>query len=112
MTDLLDGPLLIIIGLAAGGVALCLLLAFAGGSERALARRAGRVAARMRGEAPIAALSLRRDTDGGFDTMIRRMLPRPELLRQRLKRTGYTSLGLGTYALISPAPRSPPWSSR
>jgi tight adherence protein B len=99
MTDLLDGPLLLIIGLASGGVVACLLLAFSGGSQQALARRAGRIAARTRGEAPIAALSLRRDTDGGLDTMIQRLLPRPQLLRLRLKRTGY-ALGLGAYALI------------
>src|SRR6185437_4155936 len=35
-----------------------------------------------------------------LDTMIHRLLPRPELLRLRLRRTG-TSLTLGSYAMIS-----------
>ncbi len=99
MADLFDGPFLIIVGLAAGGVAFCLLLALTGGSRQAVARRADRVSARLRGEAPVAALNLRRVTDGGFDTMIHRMLPRPELLRLRLRRTGL-SITLGSYALI------------
>jgi tight adherence protein B len=96
MFDLLSAPLLI--GLALGGIALCVMLAFADGSAGKLGRRADRIAARNRGEAPIAALSLRRATDGGFDTMIRRMLPRPELLRERLKRTG-KPITIGSYAL-------------
>lgn len=99
MIDLLNGPLLLGIGLAAGLVCFCLLLAFSDGSRQTLSRRAGRIAARSRGDAPAAALSLRRATDGDLDAMIQRLLPRPELLRQRLKRTG-KPIGLGAYALI------------
>src|SRR5262249_36955451 len=36
---------------------------------------------------------------GGLDTLIRRLLPRPELLRERLRRTG-KSITIGKYALL------------
>jgi tight adherence protein B len=97
--DLLSGPFMLIVGLAAGTVVFCLLLAFSGDSAGTLTRRAGQMAARNRGETPVAALSLRRSSDGGFDTMVRRLLPRPELLRERLRRTG-KSVTFGTYAMI------------
>ncbi|MBV8653090.1 MAG: type II secretion system F family protein [Alphaproteobacteria bacterium] len=96
----MDGLFLVIVGLASAGIVLCLLFAFGGGSQRKLERRASRVSARLRGEPPPAALTLRRVTDGGLDTMIHRLVPRPELLRLRLRRTG-TSLTLGSYAMIS-----------
>jgi tight adherence protein B len=99
MTELINGPMFIIIGVAAGSVVLCALLAFADSSTGALTKRAGRVAARSRGEGPVAALNLRRAADGGLDTLIRRLLPRPELVRERLRRTG-KSISLGKYALF------------
>jgi tight adherence protein B len=99
MIDLLNGPMLFAIGLAAGSVVFCTLLAFSDGSTGALTKRVTRVAARTRGEAPVAALNLRRAADGGLDTLIRRFLPRPELLRERLRRTG-KSITIGKYAIF------------
>jgi tight adherence protein B len=101
METLAGSPLLLVIGLATGGVALCLILAFSNGSGRRIGQRVDRVAARLRGETRVrAALNLRRNSDGGFDTMIRRILPRPDALRDRLTRTG-RKIGFGTYALVS-----------
>src|SRR5438445_8525606 len=96
--DALGLPFLLVLGLAVGGVAYCMMLALTSSSAGQLAKRAERIAARSRGEAPIAALNLRRSAEGGFDTMMKRLLPRPELLRERLKRTG-KSIGIGAYAL-------------
>jgi tight adherence protein B len=99
MIDLLNGPMFFVVALAFCGVIFCTMLAFSDGSGGALAKRATRVAARTRGEAPVAALSLRRAADGGLDTLIRRFLPRPELLRERLRRTG-KSISIGKYAIF------------
>ena len=96
-----DGTLLYVIGLAACGIAFCVIVAFSDGPARHIARRADRVAARLRGETRVrAALNLRRSGDGGLDTIIRRLLPRPDALRQRLVRTGQ-QIGFGAYALAS-----------
>jgi tight adherence protein B len=101
MESLLDGPLLYLLGLAVGGIAFCIIVAFSDGSGRRLTQRTDRVAARLRGETRVrAALNLRRSSDGGFDTMIGRIVPRPEVLRQRLTRTG-KQIGFGAYALAS-----------
>ena len=101
METLLDSPLLLVIGIATGVVALCLIFAFSDGTGRRMGQRIDRTAARLRGETRVrAALNLRRDTDGGFDTMIRRIVPRPDSLRERLSRTG-RKIGFGTYALAS-----------
>jgi tight adherence protein B len=96
-----NGALLYAVGLATGGIAFCLFIAFSDGPARHLARRTERVAARLRGETPIrAALNLRRSGDGGLDTIVRRFLPQPDALRQRLVRTG-RQIGFGVYALVS-----------
>jgi tight adherence protein B len=101
MESFLDSPLLLVIGLATGSVALCLIFAFSDSSGRRIGQRVDRVAARLRGETRVrAALDLRRNSDGGFDTMIRRVLPRPDALRERLTRTG-RKIGFGSYALAS-----------
>src|SRR5690242_11763130 len=88
MDALLGGSPLLVIGIAVALVLGCLGLAFSGSSAARLKKRAERLAQRARGETPVA-LSLRRAAEGGFDTVLRRMVPRPELLRQRLVRTGY-----------------------
>jgi tight adherence protein B len=99
--DAFDNPLVYAIGIAAGAIALCLIVAFSGGSARQFSQRVDRLGARLRGETRVrAALNLRRSEDGEFDTIIRRMLPRPDALRQRLVRTG-RQIGFGVYALTS-----------
>ncbi|HZS81936.1 MAG TPA: type II secretion system F family protein [Stellaceae bacterium] len=98
MGALAGGPFLLTLGLASALVFGCLALAFSDGGDQRLKKRAARLATRRtRGEAQ-AAPSLRRAAEGGLDTVIRRLLPRPELLRQRLARTG-RSWGLGGYAI-------------
>lgn len=93
--------LLYAIGLAAGGIAHCLIVAFSDSSARQVARRVDRLAARLRGETRVrAALNLRRSGDGSLDSVIRRLLPRPDALRHRLVRTG-RQIGFGAYALAS-----------
>jgi len=67
-------------------------------------QRVKRVRARARGEAgddqvQEAILRLDQKRNTGLDSMVRSLLPRPELLRLRLQRTGW-SLSLGTYAMI------------
>jgi tight adherence protein B len=98
MDALSGGPLLLVIGLAPVIVLACLVFAFTDSGGERLKKRADRLSTRGRGEAPAAALNLRRAAEGGLDVVIRRMLPRPDVLRQRLIRTG-RSWGLGGYAV-------------
>jgi tight adherence protein B len=89
----------------AGVVGLTVLaIAFAFGGDEAGARRVARVRSRARGEGgddhvQEAILRLDAKRNSGLDSMVRSMLPRPELLRLRLLRTGW-SLSLGGYAMI------------
>lgn len=100
--DVLGGtPFLYAVGLAAGGIAFCLIIAFSEGSARSIARRTERVAARLRGETRVrAALNLRRSGDGSLDIVVRRFLPKPDALRLRFVRSGW-QIGFGAYALAS-----------
>jgi tight adherence protein B len=88
----------------AGVVGLTVLaLAFAfGGDEDS--KRVKRVRARARGEGnddqvQEAILRLDAKRSSGLDSMVLSMLPRPELLRLRLLRTGW-SMSLGTYGMM------------
>ena len=89
----------------AGVIGLAVLaLAFAFGGDRSGAKRVARVRSRARGEASDeqvqeAILRLDQKRNSGLDSMVRSLLPRPELLRLRLLRTGW-SISLGTYAII------------
>jgi len=102
MNGQVDPDLLLLI--FAGVVGLTVLaLAFAFGGDEA-GDRVKRVRARARGEASEdqvqeAILRLDSKRNSGLDSMVRSLLPRPELLRLRLLRTGW-SLSLGGYALI------------
>lgn len=94
----------VLLWIFAGVVGLTVLaLAFAfGGDEDS--QRVKRVRARARGEGADdqvqeAILRLDQKRNTGLDTMVRSLLPRPELLRLRLLRTGW-SLSLGSYAMI------------
>lgn len=94
----------VLLWIFAGVVGLTVLaLAFAfGGDEDS--QRVKRVRARARGEGADdqvqeAILRLDQKRNTGLDSMVRSLLPRPELLRLRLLRTGW-SLGLGAYAMI------------
>ncbi|MGH6797682.1 MAG: type II secretion system F family protein, partial [Roseiarcus sp.] len=77
-------------------------LAFALVGDGKGAKRVAKVRDRSRGlsevpEEVILRLDQRKQT--GLDGIVKRFLPRPELLRLRLLRTGH-SIGLGTYAII------------
>jgi len=96
----LDADLMLYIIAGVAGVTI-FALAFAFGGDAPGAKRLDRVANRARGVAadPIAELSLRLDNNStGLDGFVRRFLPRPDLLRQRLMRTGW-SIGLGAYGV-------------
>jgi tight adherence protein B len=95
-SDLLLWVLAAVLGLTV----LALAFAFGGGPG---AKRVERVRDRARGkgkeeEAQEAILRLDQKRNSGLDSMVRNLLPRPELLRLRLMRTGW-SLSLGTYAI-------------
>jgi tight adherence protein B len=81
-----------------------LSLAFAFGGDEPGAKRVQRVRSRARGQSSeedvqevILRLDQKRNT--GLDSMVRNLLPRPDLLRLRLLRTGW-SMSLGTYAMM------------
>jgi len=78
-------------------------IAFALGGDESGSKRVQKVRNRARGtgnEERAAEMILRRDPkrNRGFEGMMRRLLPHPELLRQRLMRTGW-SIGLGGFAI-------------
>ncbi|HXP74541.1 MAG TPA: type II secretion system F family protein [Stellaceae bacterium] len=94
----------VLLWILAGVLGLTVLsLAFAFGGDEPEAQRVKRVRARARGQGSedqvqevILRLDQKRNT--GLDSMMRNLLPRPELLRLRLLRTGW-SLSLGSYAM-------------
>ncbi|MGH7124851.1 MAG: type II secretion system F family protein [Stellaceae bacterium] len=84
-----------------GLTVLALVFAFVGDED---SKRVKRVRARARGEGgddqvQEAILRLDQKRNTGLDSMVRSLLPRPELLRLRLLRTGW-SLSLGAYGMI------------
>jgi tight adherence protein B len=102
MSGSIDGDLLLWILAAVMGLTV-LSLAFAFGGEEPGAKRLERVRDRARGkgseeQAQEMILRLDQRRHNGLDSMVRNLLPRPELLRLRLMRTGW-SLSLGTYGL-------------
>lgn len=99
-----DGDLILWVVAAVAGISV-LTLTFAFAGDEAGAKRLKRVSARARTKAPeeqASEMVLRLDPgrNKGFDAFVRRYLPRPELLRERLMRTGW-SIGIGSYALIN-----------
>jgi tight adherence protein B len=89
----------------AGVLGLAVLsLAFAFAGDEPGAKRLERVRSRTRGQGSEeqvqeAILRLDQKRNKGLDSIVRNLLPRPDLLRLRLMRTGW-SLSLGTYALM------------
>jgi len=99
MSGLLDDPLPIILGVGVGTFLLCLFFAFGDGANKKQAKRVDRL--KSRGQAPVTAeLQLRRDTGdkGKVSQLVLRYMPRPEVLRERLQRTG-RSISLGAYGV-------------
>ncbi len=100
MNAILDNPLLLLFGGASfAGILLLSMFLFDGG-RRKEKQRIERLRQRGRGGEVAPELKLRRNSHDKrmIDDLMRRFLPRPELLRERLKRTG-RKIGLGTYGL-------------
>jgi tight adherence protein B len=90
-------PLLIIAAGMFVGVFI-LLFALADDEGGKVVRRAGRLRRRLHHVVTGSDLQLRREfgDKGALDRLVRRLTPQPDMLRQRLTRTGY-SIGLGAY---------------
>ncbi len=101
MSGLLNDPFLLMLGVGIGIVLLCLFFAFADDSKKKQAKRVDRLRTRGQGTPAGEALQLRKG--GGdrkkLDQMVRRFVPKPDMLRQRLYRTGRT-ISLGTFGII------------
>jgi tight adherence protein B len=97
MTD----PIVLMMGGGVLVVLLCVFFAFADGGNKKRAKRVDRL--RTRGQEGIPGteeLKLRKD-DGDrrkLDQMVRRFVPKPDMLRQRLQRTG-RSISLGAFGI-------------
>jgi tight adherence protein B len=100
MSGLFDDPVVIMLGAGIGIVLLCLFFAFGDDSKKKQAKRVDRLRTRGQGELPGEELQLRKA--GGdrkkLDQMVRRFVPKPDMLRQRLRRTG-RSISLGSFGI-------------
>jgi len=101
MSKLFADPMLIVVLLGVGVALLCLFLAFGDDKGKKQAKRVDRLKSRGQGgPSPSQALQLRRESGdkGKISQLVLRYLPRPELLRERLYRTG-RSISLGGYGI-------------
>jgi len=97
MTD----PIVLMMGGGVLVVLLCIFFAFGDGGNKKQAKRVDRLRTRGQEGAPgTEELKLRKD--GGdrkkLDQMVRRFVPKPDMLRQRLQRTG-RSISLGAFGI-------------
>lgn len=91
---------LVVLALVAAVLAGLLLTFVSGGGRRRISRRARRISAADRASNRVAqGLTLRLGKPGDLDRMAIRLLPRPEMLRQRLATTGIP-ISIGAYAMI------------
>ena len=101
MSDILSEPGLLIMAIGLGVSLLFILFAFGDDSKGKQSKRVDRL--RQRGHSMVAAeaLQLRRDSGDqrALDQFLNRFVPRPELMRQRLQRTG-RSISLGSYSIV------------
>ena len=97
----MDGDFLLFVLAGVAGITI-FALAFAFAGDDAASKRLTRVKNRAgsgAGAEKVTELSLRLDNNNsGLDALVRRLLPRPELMRQRLMRTGW-SISLGAYGV-------------
>ncbi len=96
----MNDPMVLMLGAGIGIVLICLFFAFGDDSKKKQAKRVDRL--RTRGQETAGeALQLRKE--GGdrkkLDQLVRRFVPKPDMLRQRLYRTGHT-ISLGTFGII------------
>jgi tight adherence protein B len=101
MSGILGDPMVLMLGGGVLVVLLCLFFAFADDKGQKQAKRVDRLRTRGQGASPGEELKLRKD--GGdrkkLDQMVRRFVPKPDMLRQRLYRTG-KKISLGTFGII------------
>jgi tight adherence protein B len=91
------------VGILAGGMfvtVIAVLFAFSGEGGGKIGKRAARLSARLNHVVTSADLQLRREMGDqtSLDRIVRRLMPQPEVLRQRLRRTG-RNIGLGAYGV-------------
>jgi tight adherence protein B len=101
MSGLFDDPLLIVVAVCVFVVLLSLFFAFGDDSNKQQAKRVDRL--KSRGQmSPTEMLQLRKNSGDRrkLDQLVLRFLPRPELLRERIHRTG-KSISLGAYGIGS-----------
>ncbi|HUH83352.1 MAG TPA: type II secretion system F family protein, partial [Stellaceae bacterium] len=99
MSGLLDEPIYLVVGFCVFVVLACVLFAFGDGKGEQ-AKRVDKL--KTRGQlTPTEQLQLRRlgNDKSTLDLLMQRFMPRPELLRERLHRTG-KKISLGTYGII------------
>jgi tight adherence protein B len=99
MSGLFDEPIYLVVGVCVFIVLLCVLFAFGDGKGEQ-AKRVDKL--KTRGQlTPTEQLQLRRQGNGKstLDLLVQRFMPRPELLRERLHRTG-RKISLGTYGIV------------
>lgn len=94
-------PRLLLLAACVGVTLLCLFFAFGDDSNKKQAKRVDRLRTRGQGATPGEELQLRKD--GGdrkkLDRMVKRFIPKPDALRQRLYRTGH-QISLGKFGII------------
>lgn len=97
MTGLLAQPA-VLAGAAIVIILVCLVLAFTDGGARKQGQRVDRIRMRAQGLVKATELKLRRNELDKrlLDLIMRRLLPQPDLIRARLRRTG-RSIGIGSY---------------
>jgi tight adherence protein B len=97
----MNDPMVIILGAGIGVVLICLFFAFGDDGKKKQAKRVDRL--RTRGQETAAGEGLQLRKDGGdrkkLDQLVRRFVPKPDMLRQKLYRTGHT-ISLGTFGII------------
>jgi tight adherence protein B len=100
MNALIHSPLFVY-GAGIGFGLIILLFAFMDGGGGKLGKRAIALQKRMQGVALGAEMKLKREAgdDRALDRFVRRIMPQPELLRQRLRRTGRT-ISIGGYGVV------------
>ena len=99
MSGFLGDPTSLLLGAGVGVFLLCLLFAFGDDKDKKQAKRVDRLKAR--GHRPAAeTLQLRRETGDRrkIDQLVLRFMPRPDMLRERLRRTG-RPISLGAYGI-------------
>jgi tight adherence protein B len=100
MSGLFADPMLLVLAAGIGIALLCLFFAFGDEKGKKQAKRVDRLKSRGQGGPVAAALQLRRASGdkGQISQLVLRYLPRPELLRERLHRTG-RQISLGAYGI-------------